>query len=103
MVSLDARSLSARELNQAIKKAALTGSEIAILNPQARHNIAVGILDSCKINIDGSVGYYAASLMDGPEVNINGNAGWALGENLMSGKIVPVSYTHLTLPTSDLV
>ena len=79
MVSLDAHSLSARELNQAIKKAALTGSQITILNPQARHNIAVGILDSCKIDIDGSVGYYAASLMDGHEVNIDGNAGWALG------------------------
>ena len=34
------------------------------------------------------MGYYAASLMDGPEVTINGNAGWALGENQMSGKIV---------------
>ena len=89
MVDLDASVLTTRELNFRIKELTRDGGgEIRILNAQARHNIGVGILTPCKISIEGSVGYYAASCMDGPEVTIKGNAGWALGENLMSGKII---------------
>ena len=87
MVTLDASCMTKRELNRQLKTLASTHSEITIENPQAQHNIAVGILSPCKISIKGSVGYYAASLLDGPEVNIDGNAGWALGDNLMAGKI----------------
>ena len=87
MVSLDANKLTARQLNVRIKELANDGAEVTILNPQARHNIAVGILRPCKIDIKGSVGYYAASLSDGLQVTVDGNAGWALGENLMAGKI----------------
>ena len=87
MVRIDAKDLSTTEINRKIKEAADSVDEITVVNPQARHNIAVGVLQPCKISIEGSVGYYGASLMDGPEVHIDGNAGWALGENLMSGKI----------------
>lgn len=89
MVDLDASALTTTELNRRVQELATAGGQhIRILNPQARHNMVVGILSPCKITIEGSVGYYGASLMDGPEVTINGNAGWALGENLMGGKIV---------------
>ena len=87
MVTLDAEQMTTREINLRLKELAAAGEEITIKNPQARHNIAVGIFHHCNIQIQGSVGYYAASLMDGPEVNIDGNAGWALGDNLMAGKI----------------
>ena len=87
MVALDAGQITTRELNRRLKELAVSGAEITISNPQARHNIAVGILHPCSIHIQGSVGYYAASLQDGPEVIIDGNAGWALGDNMMSGKI----------------
>ncbi len=88
MVSLDASDLTTRELNRRIKALAEEGGdEIVITNPAARHNLAVGIRQACKIKIEGSVGYYAASQLDGPEILIEGNAGWGLGENLMSGKI----------------
>ena len=87
MVTLDAGHLTTRELNRRLKELASTHSEITIENPQAQHNIAVGILEPCKIDIKGSVGYYAASLLDGPEIAIEGNAGWALGDNMMAGKI----------------
>ncbi len=90
MVTLDAAALTTREINRRLKAAADRGEEATVLNPRARHNIAVGILQPCKITIDGSVGYFGASLMDGPEVTIHGNAGWALAENLMSGTV------HLT-------
>ena len=89
MVDLDAATLTTTEINARIRELAANGTdEIRILNPQAKHNIVVGILNACKITIEGSVGYYSSSLMDGPEVTINGNAGWAVGENLMGGKIV---------------
>ena len=87
MVTIDAAELTTRQLNRRLKESAVQDGEITILNPQARHNIAVAIFQPCKINIKGSVGYFAASLMDGPEFAIEGNAGWALGDNMMSGKI----------------
>ena len=88
MVDLDAGKMTIREINTRIKELVDQGEEIRVLNPQARHNLGVGILKRCKITFEGSVGYFCASLMDGPEVKIKGNSGWALGENLMSGKIV---------------
>ena len=88
MVCVDASELTTRDLNRRIKALAAEGAdEIVIKNPAARHNLAVGIRQPCKITIEGSVGYYAATQLDGPEISIDGNAGWALGENLMSGKI----------------
>ena len=87
MVTVDAAGLTTRELNAKLKILAAGDEEITVLNPQARHNIAVGIFKKCRIKINGSVGYFAASLLDGPEVAIDGNSGWALGDNLMSGKI----------------
>ena len=84
---MDASEMTTRELNALLKKASKTEDLIEITNPGARHNIVVGILDECHIKINGSVGYYSASLLDGPTVDIDGNAGWALGENLMTGRI----------------
>ena len=87
MVELDAGSLTTRELNRRIKDLAAAGQDVVVMNPMARHNIAVGVLQPCRIRVAGSVGYYSASMLDGPEVEIEGNAGWGLGENLMSGRI----------------
>ncbi len=87
MGDLDASSLTTRQVNTRIKELAQKDEEIRVLNPQARHNLAVGILNPSKITFEGSVGYFCASLMDGCDVKIHGNAGWALGDNLMSGKI----------------
>jgi len=89
LVDIDAAQLTTNELNRKIRELTNGGElDIKILNPQARHNILVAIFKSCKIHIDGSVGYYSASLLDGPNVTIDGNAGWALGDNMMNGKIV---------------
>ena len=70
MATVDAAGMTTREINAKLKKLAASGEEITVLNPQARHNIAVGIFEKCKIKINGSVGYFAASLLDGPEVSI---------------------------------
>lgn len=89
MVDIDAADLTTNQLNQKIKQLINSGEkEIKVLNPQARHNILVALFEECDIYIEGSVGYYSASLLDGPRVTINGNAGWALGDNMMGGKII---------------
>lgn len=84
---LDIADLSTKDLNRRLKSLAEKGAEVLVLNPQARHNLAVGVLKPCSITFEGSVGYYCCSFCDGPNFIINGNAGWGLGSNLMSGRI----------------
>lgn len=77
------------EINEAIVEAAKKGmKEVVIENPQARHNLGVGITDPIHIEYKGDVGYYAVSLCDYVTAHVQGNAGWAIGENLMNGEIV---------------
>jgi glutamate synthase domain-containing protein 3 len=86
---LDARKLTTRKLNSSIKSAVSKGRmNISILNPDARHNMAVGIVKPCNISFAGSVGYYCCAYCDGINATVEGNSGWGLGDNLMSGKIV---------------
>jgi methylamine---glutamate N-methyltransferase subunit B len=89
MPDIDCSGKETREINRQIKARVQSGeAEIRLHNPEARHNLAVGLLQPCRVLIDGSVGYYCAGLSDGPDVEIHGSAGWGLAENLMSGKIV---------------
>jgi glutamate synthase domain-containing protein 3 len=90
LVTLDASNFTTRELNRRVREAIRDDKDqhITIINPSARHNLAVAIHNRSRIIIKGSVGYFAASQMDGPEVEIEGNAGWALAENMMNGKVV---------------
>jgi glutamate synthase domain-containing protein 3 len=88
-MEIDCAGLETREINRRVKSALEAGEPLVVLrNPQARHNLAVGILRSGRVRIEGSVGYYGAGLCDGPEVEIHGAAGWGLAENLMSGEVV---------------
>src|SRR5262249_46302498 len=61
--------------------------EVTILNPGAKHSIAVGILTRCRITIDGSLGYFGCGLIDGPEVRITSRGGWSVAEDIMSGGV----------------
>ncbi len=89
MPIIDCRGQEIREINRQIKAWATAGeAEIVLRNPDARHNLAVGLLLPCRVRIEGSVGYYGAGLSDGPDVEIHGSAGWGLAENLMSGRVV---------------
>jgi methylamine---glutamate N-methyltransferase subunit B len=88
---LDGERLTTRELNSTIKDLIRRGArEITVRNPDARHNLAVGILDPCQINFEGSVGYYCLAFCERASATIKGNSGWGLGDNLMSGRIVLV-------------
>jgi methylamine---glutamate N-methyltransferase subunit B len=78
-----------REINQEIRRLIADGEqEIAVLRPQARHNLGVAVLQPVKLVFEGSVGYYCAGLADGPSVEIRGSAGWGVAEGMMSGTVI---------------
>lgn len=85
MGQIDASQLSLRELNTRIRQAAETEDEILLLNPDARHNLGVGLTQPVHLVIRGSAGYFCAGLVDGPTVDVEGNVGWGFGDNLMNG------------------
>ncbi|MDT8861362.1 hypothetical protein N0O92_14070 [Alkalihalobacillus sp. MEB130] len=88
-VFIDCEVTPLQEINEQIAEAAKQGvKEVIIENPQARHNLGVGITNPINLIYKGDVGYYAVSLCDYVTAKVEGNAGWAIGENLMHGEIV---------------
>lgn len=86
---VDCASLSTREINQQLKALAAEGvPAVKVLNPDGRHNLAVGISHPIAIQFQGSVGYYCGGLSENVNIDVLGTCGWSVGENLMSGKIV---------------
>ncbi len=61
---------------------------IRLLNPGAKHSLAVGILNRLSLEIEGSLGYFGCGLIDGPNVRITGRVGWSCAENMMAGTVV---------------
>jgi len=86
----DARDLTTRKINSELRRLVYQEGirDVTILNPGARHSLAVGILQRCRITIDGSLGYFGLGLIDGPEVHVRGRVGWSACENMMSGVVV---------------
>jgi len=87
MVEIDASELSLRQVNTQLRQAAEGGAQIVLLNPDARHNLVVGLTHAAHVTIRGSAGYFCAGLCDGPTVDVEGNVGWAFGDNLLSGML----------------
>jgi glutamate synthase domain-containing protein 3 len=87
---IEARELSTRKINAELRWLIYEQGvkDVTILNPSARHSLAVGILTRCRITVEGSLGYFGCGLIDGPEVQINGRVGWSVAENMMSGVVV---------------
>jgi methylamine---glutamate N-methyltransferase subunit B len=87
--SIDARALSVREVNTLIRaRLGGGGAEICVENPNARHNLAVALLQPGRVRFLGSVGYYCGGLMDGAEIQVEGSAGWGLAESMNNGHVV---------------
>lgn len=86
----DARELTTRRINLELRWLLYEEGvkEVTVLNPGARHSLGAGILTRCKINFEGSLGYFALGMIDGPEVHIAGRVGWSACENMMSGTCV---------------
>ncbi len=86
--TIDARALSTREINIRIKKAIGARKRLTVINPDARHNLCVGVIAPGSITFEGSVGYYCCSYCDGINVLVEDNTGWGFADNLMSGRIL---------------
>ncbi len=86
----DARNLTTRQINLELRRLLYEEGvkDVTVLNPGARHSLGVGVLTRCKINFEGSLGYFACGMIDGPEVRITGRVGWSACENMMSGVVV---------------
>ncbi|HUR95275.1 MAG TPA: hypothetical protein VMY76_11865 [Gemmatimonadales bacterium] len=88
VVTIECRGRTIREVNRSIREAVAAGERcIEVRNPEARHNLAVALLEPVDIRIDGSVGYYCGGMGDGPRISIAGSAGWGLAECIMGGTV----------------
>jgi methylamine---glutamate N-methyltransferase subunit B len=87
-IQINASDGTIRAVNRDIRAALAAGYPVIVTNPDARHNLAVALLTSGDIRIDGSVGYYCGGMGDGATVRIAGSAGWGVAEGLLSGTIV---------------
>jgi glutamate synthase domain-containing protein 3 len=87
---LDARELTIRQINLELRWLLYEQgvTDVTVLEPGARHSLAVGILTRCRITFEGSLGYFGCGMIDGPEIQINGRVGWSSAENMMSGVVV---------------
>jgi glutamate synthase domain-containing protein 3 len=90
IATFDAHDLSTRQINLELRRLLYEEDvkEVTVLNPGAKHSLGVGILTRCKINFEGSLGYFGCGLIDGPEIRIAGRVGWSSCENMMSGVVV---------------
>ena len=88
-VVIDGADLDTRHINVALNEAIAAGhGEIRLLNPGSKHSLAVAIFAPVHITIEGSVGYFGATMGDGAHFHITGRAGWSLAEGMMSGEVV---------------
>ena len=90
MVQIDLSKVAITEANERICASAADGQDVEILNPDARHNIGVGLVvdKPVTIRIKGSAGYFCGGLTDGARFEIDHNAGWAVGDNIYKGSVV---------------
>lgn len=84
--TFDLATASLRDLNSALHSAA-DGDSFTVTNPRGAHAVAAGITADIDVNVEGSVGYYAAGMHQCGTVRINGNASTGLAENIMSGAV----------------
>jgi glutamate synthase domain-containing protein 3 len=84
--SIDCRDKSTREINRLLREAIAAGQrDLRVLEPQARHNLAVALLDPVRVTFEGSVGYYCGGMTDGATITIRGSAGWGTAESMLTG------------------
>ena len=65
MDTYDLSNADVRDLNQALHESAIEAKQIQVTNPGGKHNIAVGAMHECDVNIKGHVGCYCAGMNQG--------------------------------------
>jgi methylamine---glutamate N-methyltransferase subunit B len=87
--TIDGRGKTTRDINRELREAIAAGQQdIRVLQPEARHNLGVALLQPVRVVFEGSVGYYCAGMMDGARVEVRGSAGWGTAESMMGGTVV---------------
>ncbi|MEK6248605.1 MAG: hypothetical protein N2C12_10530 [Planctomycetales bacterium] len=89
MKQFDLTQQSIRQVNQFLHHE-LTDDRlesIEILNPDGKHNIAVGLDRHVTVDIMGHAGYFIAGMNKLATVRVHGNVGWSVAENIMSGTV----------------
>ncbi len=87
--TIDCGGKSTRHINRELREAIAAGRlDIRVLNPDARHNLGVALLQPVRVVFEGSVGYYCGGLMDGAHVEVRGSAGWGAAESMMGGTVI---------------
>jgi len=79
---------STREINRNLRKVAESSKSIEIGRLNGHHNVAVGLIGSIRIKVDGDAGDYFGSLNDGPLIVLNGKAGRFLGDTMRAGEVI---------------
>ena len=88
MATIDLSTMPIKTANEVIKGYGAIHQDIDIINPDARHYIAVGLTNPIAIDIRGSAGYFCGGLSDSPRIRVRKNVSWGVGDNLLSGAIV---------------
>jgi glutamate synthase domain-containing protein 3 len=87
--TIDCQAKTTRDINRALREAVAAGErEVRVLHPDARHNLAVALLQPVRVVFEGSVGYYVGGMMDGAHLEVRGSAGWGAAESMMNGTLV---------------
>jgi glutamate synthase domain-containing protein 3 len=92
-ITIDGSTHTTRDINQRIKAGLAAGErDIRLLNPDARHNLAVALLQPGTVTLEGSAGYYCGGLMDGATVRVRGSVGWGAAESMLTGTLIVDSH-----------
>jgi glutamate synthase domain-containing protein 3 len=87
--AIDSRGKTTREINRELRQAIAAGyGDIRVLEPDARHNLGVAILEPVRVRFEGSVGYYCGGMMDGGHLEVHGSAGWGAAESMLNGTLI---------------
>ena len=88
MVTIDLAHTSVREANERIRKHGADGTDVELVNPDARHHLGVGLVHPINVRIRGSAGYFCAGLTDAARFEVDNNVGWGVGDNMYTGSVV---------------
>jgi len=88
MATIDLSRMPIRTANEVIKGFGAVHKDIDIINPDARHYIAVGLTNPVNVRIHGSAGYFCGGLTDGPHIAVENNVSWGVGDNMIGGTIL---------------
>ena len=88
MVTIDLAHTSVREANELIRKHGADGTDVELVNPDARHHLGVGLVHPIDVRIRGSAGYFCAGLTDAARFEVDNNVGWGVGDNMYTGQVV---------------